>query len=153
MKYDNLPEYDKRALKYATELVSTKCEVYNSPSLYIIYLDDDLYNSIENKLSDIVKQSLYYYPKVQKNILYSPKKFKMSYEQKIDLDTSNDIDLFAINTNHTSFFKSYADFFNINKTDSKDFNSTARKDDCNQIITYERKLQDDQSAKSQSRAA
>ena len=152
MKYDNLPEYDKKALKYATELVSTKCEVYNSPSLYIIYLDDDLYNSIENKLSYIVKQLLYHYPKVQKNILYSPKKFKMSYEQKIDLDTNSDIDLFVINANHTSFFKSCADFFNINKTD-KDFNSTTRKDDCNQTITYERKMQDGQSAKSQSCAA
>lgn len=92
MTYDNLPEYDKRALKYATELISTKCEVYYSPSLYIIYLDDDSYNSMENKLNDMVKQSLYCYPTC-KNMLYSPKKIKMSYEQKIDLDANSDVDL------------------------------------------------------------
>lgn len=153
MKYDNLPEYDKRALKYAIELASTECEVYNSPSLYIIYLDDDSYNSMENKLNDMVKQSLYRYPKLQKNILYSPKKFKMSYEQKIDLDANSNVDLFMININHTSFFKSYAYFLNINKIDFIDFSITTQKDDCNKTITYKGKSQDEQSAKSQSRAA
>lgn len=59
-------------------------EIYDSPSLYIIYLKDELFNKIERRLDKILDENYEKYLNATKGVLYSPESFKVSYEEKIE---------------------------------------------------------------------
>ena len=89
MKYKDMSREDKLALlHYLNCLKETlgfniDCELYDSPSLYIMYLDDDIFDSAEDKIDDILNNN-YTSLETSKEILISPKSFKASYEEKIE---------------------------------------------------------------------
>ena len=93
---DELPQNDQKALRYHIECVKKEVKndeidicVYEDPTLYIIYIDDENFNTIESKINGILENGLKKYPKISKLILCSPKSFMVSYEEKIELESSS----------------------------------------------------------------
>lgn len=105
MRFDELPQNDQKALQYHIECVKKEAKnneidicVYEDPTLYIIYIDDKIFNAIESKINGILENGLKKHPKISKLILCSPKSFMVSYEEKIELEASS-----TIKTNNYEF--------------------------------------------------
>lgn len=91
MKFSELPLLDRKAiklhikcLKKETGVEDLKYELYDSPSLYIIYVDDDFNEKYEDIIDGILDK--WCYLDGYRDILIAPKKFKFSYEIKIEMD-------------------------------------------------------------------
>lgn len=102
MRFIDLPQNDQKALQYHIECVKKEAKnneidicVYEYPTLYIIYINDEIFNAIESKINGILENGLKKYPKISKLILCSPKSFMISYEKKIELES-----LSALNINY-----------------------------------------------------
>lgn len=88
MKYSEVPQKDRNALeryiKYLEDEISNNLEyeLYDNPDFYIIYLNNDTFDAEEDKINKILNDNKHL--ETSKEILISPKKFKVSYEEKID---------------------------------------------------------------------
>ena len=88
----DLPQQVRKELEYYFEALlsidnNIVFELYESPSLYTIYLDDKVYDGLEKKLEKILERDC----KLEKFVLYAPERFRFSYEEKIEVPN------FAIN--------------------------------------------------------
>lgn len=89
MRYEHLPRQDKLALEWYIDClkkiadISIDYEIYESPSLYIIYLDDNIFEVLEDKIDEILDHN-HRFLTIDKEILFSPRSFMVSYEEKIE---------------------------------------------------------------------
>lgn len=82
----DLPQQAQKELEYYFESLlsidnNIVFELYESPSLYTIYLDDKVYDGLEKKLEKILERDC----KLEKFVLYAPERFRFSYEEKIEV--------------------------------------------------------------------
>ena len=88
MKHEAIPTDDKLALKLHIESLKNVAktdvcyEIYESPSLYLIYLNNDVFDSLEDRIVDILGKHRNI--ETSKSILFVPKRFMASYEEKIE---------------------------------------------------------------------
>lgn len=89
MKYEHLPRQDRVALEWYIDClkeissINIDYEIYEGSSWYIIYLEDHVFDVLEDKIDEI----LYYNHRlltIDKEILFAPKRFMVSYEEKIE---------------------------------------------------------------------
>ena len=88
-----MPQQVRKELEYYFEALlsidnNIVFELYESPSLYTIYLDDKVYDGLEKKLEKILERDC----NITKSLFfYAPERFRFSYEEKIEVPN------FAIN--------------------------------------------------------
>ena len=115
MRYEHLPRQDKIAIEWYIDClkkiadISIDYEIYESPSLYIIYLDDNVFDMLEDKIDEILDYN-HKILIIDKEILFAPKRFMVSCEKKIEgwLDgvSQNNIEI------KSSFYESSYSYYN-----------------------------------------
>ena len=89
MEYRHLARQDRAALDWYIDCLkkvtnmNIDYEIYKSPSLYIIYLDDNIFDVLEDKIDDILDYN-HKFLTIDREILFSPKRFMVSCEEKIE---------------------------------------------------------------------
>lgn len=89
MRYEHLPRKDRLALEWYIDCLkkaahfSIDYEIYESPSLHIIYLEDSVFDVLEDKIDEILDHN-HRFLTINKEILFAPKRFMVSYEEKIE---------------------------------------------------------------------